>query len=115
MGAVQTTVSTLLVPSGDGAIEVIDGAFGTDAAEAVDSVLVADHALAPAAFRLCTWTSNAVPTASPANAYGLATFDTTVQELAPAGLNCRLNPVEALCVLSTAGTVQVTVRPPAAT
>jgi hypothetical protein len=35
---------------------------------------------------------------------------TVVQAPAPEGLDCRLNPVAALCVLSTEGVVQFTVR-----
>jgi len=42
--------------------------------------------------------------------YGLVTPDTVVQVAAPVGLDRRLNPVAALCVLSIAGAVQVTVR-----
>ena len=42
--------------------------------------------------------------------YGLVTPDTVVQVPAPEGLDRRLKPVAALCVLSTAGAVQVTVR-----
>ena len=34
------------------------------------------------------------------------------QAAAPEGENCRLNPVAASCVLSVAGAVQVTMRPP---
>ena len=39
------------------------------------------------------------------------TPDKIVQVPAPEGLDCRLNPVAALCVLSTAGVLQVTMRP----
>jgi hypothetical protein len=42
--------------------------------------------------------------------YGLVTPDTVVQVVAPVGLDRRLNPLAALCVLSPAGAVQVTVR-----
>lgn len=38
------------------------------------------------------------------------TADTVVQVLAPEGLDRRLYPAAALCVLSTAGAIQVTVR-----
>jgi hypothetical protein len=47
-GAAQVTVSLVLVPSGGGETEAIDGVFRADEAEAVVSVLVADHALVPA-------------------------------------------------------------------
>ncbi len=42
--------------------------------------------------------------------YGLVTPDTVVQVPAPDGLERRLNPVAAPCVLSTMGAVQATVR-----
>jgi hypothetical protein len=52
-GAVQATASFVVVPSGGGATAVIAGALGAYGPSAVVvSVLVADHALAPAAFEL---------------------------------------------------------------
>ncbi len=111
VGAVQLTKSLALVPSGGGATAVIDGAFGANGPEAVVSVLPADHALVPATFAPWIRTSVAAPAARPDRTYGLVTFDACVQTLAPEGLDCRLNTVAALCVLSTAGAVQVTVRP----
>jgi hypothetical protein len=108
--AVHVTVSFVLVPSGGAATEVIDGVFRADEAEAVVSVLVADHALVPALLALWICTSIAAPAARPDRSYGLVTFDTVVQVLAPEGLDCRSNAVAALCELSTAGGVQVTVR-----
>jgi len=110
-GAAQVTVSLLFVPSGGGATLAIAGAFGAyGPAVAVVSVLVADHALVPPAFELWSWTSIAAPAARPDRVYGLVTPDTVVQVPAPEGLDRRLNPVAALCVLSIAGAVQVTVR-----
>ena len=44
-GAVQVTVSLLLLPSEGGATPVIDGAFGANGPDAVVRVLLADHAL----------------------------------------------------------------------
>jgi hypothetical protein len=102
------TVSLVLLPSGCGPTPAIAGAFGAEVA--VVSVLVADHALAPAAFELWICTSIAAPAASPERVYGLVTPDTVVQVPAPDGLDRKLNPVAALCVLSIAGAVQVTVR-----
>jgi hypothetical protein len=109
-GAVQVTVSLVLVPSGGGATELIEGVFRADKAEAVISVLVADHALVPAVFTPWIRTSIAAPAARPDRSYGLVTFDTVVQVLAPEGLLCKSNDVAALCVLSSAGAVQITVR-----
>ena len=43
-----------------------------------------------------------------ASVYGLVIPDTVVQLLAPEGLDCRLKPVAAPCVVSIAGAVQVT-------
>jgi hypothetical protein len=100
----------LVVPSGGGVTELIAGAFGTAAPEAVVSVPLADHALPPAEVTPWTWTSYAVPAVSPDNSYGLVTFGSVVQAVAPEGLNHRLNPVAALCPLSTAGAAQVTAR-----
>lgn len=88
------------------------GWFG--AASAVVSVLVADQALVPAAFTLCSSTSIAAPVARPDSVYGLETPDTVAQVFAPDGLDRRLNPVVAPCVASTAGGDQVTVKLPAA-
>ena len=90
VGAVQATVSLLVVPSGGGAAELIDGAFGTAAPEAVvqwSALPLADHAPAPASSTPWTWTSYAAPAVSPVNSYGLVTFDAVVQALAPEGLN----------------------------
>jgi hypothetical protein len=77
---------------------------------AVVRVPVADHALTPAAFELCSCTSIAAPAARPDNSYGLVTPDTVVQLAAPAGLHQRANPVAAPCVLSITGAAQVTLR-----
>ena len=74
------------------------------------SVLVVDQALVPAAFEPWTCTSIAAPAARPDRSYGLATPVTVVQVPAPEGLDRRLKPVAAPCVLSIAGAVQVTVR-----
>jgi hypothetical protein len=110
-GAVQATVSLVLVPSGGGATLAINGVFGAyGPVEAVVSVLVADHALVPPVFDPWSWTSIATPAASPDRVYGLVTVDAIVQVPAPEGLDRRLKPVAALCVLSIAGAVQVTVR-----
>jgi len=104
-GAVQVTIRSLPVPcASDAAL----GVFG--AAVAVVSVLVADHALVPAALELWSCTSIAAPAARPDRVYGLVTPATVVQVPAPEGLDRRLNPVAALCVLSIAGAVHVTVR-----
>lgn len=54
-----------MLPSGGGAIEVIDGVFRADEAEAVVSVLMADHALVPAVFALWIRTSIAAPAVRP--------------------------------------------------
>src|SRR5208337_1426023 len=103
--AVQDTVRSLPGPcASDGAPGVFGGAV------AVVSVLMADHALVPAAFELWSWTSIATPAANPDRRYGLVTPDTIVQVPAPEGLDPRLNPMAASCVLSIAGAVQVTVR-----
>ncbi len=110
-GLGQATVSLVLVPSGGGTTPVIAGVFGAyGPPAAVVSVLVADHGLVPAAFTLSICTSIAVAAAKPDRSYGLVTPDTVVQVPAPEGLDRRLNPVAALCALSTAGAVQVTVR-----
>jgi hypothetical protein len=104
-GAVQVTVRLLPVPcASDAALDV----FG--AAAAVVSVVVVDHALAPAALVLWICTSIAAPAARPDRLYGLATPVTVVQIPAPEELDARLNPVAAPCELSTAGAVQVTER-----
>jgi hypothetical protein len=105
-GAAQVTIRSLPVPCASVGV----GVLGTPVA--VVSVVVADQALVPAAFVLRSCTSIAVPAANPDSVYGLATPDTIVQVPAPEGLDCRLNPVAALCVLSTAGAVQVTIRVP---
>jgi hypothetical protein len=55
VGSVQVTQSLVVVPSGGGATLVIAGAFGAyGPAAAVVSVLMADHALVPAALELCS-------------------------------------------------------------
>jgi len=84
--------------------------LGANGPEAVIAVAVADHALVPPALALWTRTSIAMPESRPDRSYGLVTFGTVVQRLAPEGLDCRLNAVAALCVLSTGGDVQLTVR-----
>ena len=104
-GAVQVTVRLLPVPC---ARDAAFGAFGANG-PAVVNVLVADQAPAPATSEPWTCTSNAAPAARPDTVYGLVTPDTVVQVPAPDGLERRLNPVAAPCVLSTAGAVQVTV------
>ena len=104
-GAVHVAVRLLPVPwASDGMLSV----FGT--AVAVISVLVADQALLPAVFTLSSCTSIAAAAARPDRVYGLVTPDTVVQVPAPDGLDCKLNPEAALCVLSIAGALQVTVR-----
>ena len=64
-GAAQVTVSLVLVPSGGGETEAIDGVFRADEAEAVVSVLISDHALVPAVFALWIRTSIAAPAVRP--------------------------------------------------
>jgi hypothetical protein len=87
------------------------GVFGRDGPPAaVASVLVADQALVPDASVLCTCTSYAAPALRPLRVYGLVTPATFVHMAAPELLNWRLKPAAALCVLSIAGVVQVTVR-----
>jgi hypothetical protein len=109
-GAVHVTVRLLPVPCTSVAAPVALGANGPPAAVVI--VLVADHALAPVAFEAWIWTSIAAPDARPDRVYGLVTPDTIVHVPAPEGLDCRANAVAALCVLSMAGAVQVTVRLP---
>ncbi len=80
-------------------------------AEAVVSVLVDDHALAPVTLKPCTCTSIAAPAATaPAWRGWRPAADAVVQLPAPEGLDCRLNPVAALWVPSTVGAAQFTVR-----
>lgn len=108
VGAAQVTMRALPTP---GASDAALGAFGADgAAAAVESVLVGDHMLVPVALTPWTCTSIGELAARPDRLYGLVTFLTVVQVPAPAGLYCRLKPVAALCVLSTTGGAQVTVR-----
>jgi hypothetical protein len=105
------TVSLVAVPPNGGATLAMAGAYGAyGPVLAVVSVLVADHALAPAAFALWSCTSIATPAARPDKSYGLVTPDTSVQTPAPDGLDCRLKLVATPWVLSTAGAVQVTTR-----
>jgi hypothetical protein len=105
VGAAQVTVRSLPEPCASA------GALGVlGAAVAVVSVVVADHALEPALFELWICTSIAAPAARPVSVYGLVAAGTTVQAPAPEGLDRRANAVAALCVLSTAGAAQVTVR-----
>ena len=103
-GANQVTVRSLPVPC------VSTGLGGFGVPVAVVSVAVADHALVPAILELWSCTSIAAPADKPDKAYGLVTPDTIVQLPAPDGLDRRLNPVAALCVLSVAGAAQVTIR-----
>src|SRR5580658_6356500 len=60
---------------------------------------------------LVAWTSTsiALAPARPVNVKGLVTPDSVVQVPAPDGLERKLYPVAAPCVLSVAGAVQVTV------
>ena len=51
-----------------------------------------------------------MPAASPDSTYGLMTPATVVQTPEPERLYRRLNPVAALCALSTTGAVHVTVK-----
>ncbi len=105
-GAAQATTSCVPAPCARAAPV---GVFG--AAAAVVSVIEGDHAPAPAALVLWSCTSIAAPAARADRVYGLVTPDTSVQAPAPDGLDCRLNPMAASCVLSTVGVVQVTMRP----
>jgi hypothetical protein len=104
-------MSFVAVPSDGGATLAMAGVYGAyGPVLAVVNVLVADHALAPAAFAHWSRTSTATPAASPDRSYGLVTPDTNVQTPAPDGLDCRLKLVATPWVLSTAGAVQVTTR-----
>jgi hypothetical protein len=97
------------VPVGGGATPTAPGTFGA-ADPVVASVLEGDHALVPATFTLCNSTSYAVPDVREVSVYGLLAPATVVQVAVPDGLNRRLNEVAASCMLSIAGTVQITVR-----
>ncbi len=65
-GAVHATVSLLVVPSAGAVTLAMAGTLGGyGPAERVVAVLVADQALLPVAFALCTWTSIAAAAARP--------------------------------------------------
>ena len=84
-GALQVTVRLLPEPCASAAAATVLGV-----AVAVVRVAVADHALDPALFALCTCTSNAAPAIRPDRLYGLVTPDTVVHVPAPDGLDRRL-------------------------